>query len=150
MKVRYTPPGTAILDNQPFIERKMDFAGGQQSFEQSFSASGREQYEQTIAELAKKIDEQGAQLAKKINIGELDRYRALVSDLLSEVVSHAYAFNKENTFDPRGRRKVYATIQKINEKLEEMAGDILHGNQDALRILSMIDDIRGLIVDIFL
>jgi uncharacterized protein YaaR (DUF327 family) len=80
----------------------------------------------------------------------MDRYRALVSDLLSEVVSHAYAFNKENAFDPRGRRKVYATIQKINEKLEELAKDILQGNQDALRILSMIDDIRGLIVDIFL
>jgi hypothetical protein len=47
MKVRYTPPSTKIIDSQQFVERKMNFAGGHQSFEQSFSASGREQYEQT-------------------------------------------------------------------------------------------------------
>jgi uncharacterized protein YaaR (DUF327 family) len=88
MKVRYTPPSTKIIDSQQFVERKMNFAGGHQSFEQSFSASGREQYEQTIAELAKKIDEQGAQLAKKINIGEM-AVTARSFGLLSEVVSHA-------------------------------------------------------------
>ena len=128
----------------------MDFSGGRQSFDQSFSSSARELYEQSVADLAKKINEQGAKLAGKINIAEMERYRALIADLLNEVVNHAYVFNKENAFDPRGRRKVYATIMKINEKLEEMAKDILHGSQDAIKIISMIDDIRGLIVDILL
>ena len=149
MKVQYAPQG-AIIDGQHLVERKMDFSGGQQSFEQSFSASGRELYEQNVAALAQKINEQGAALSQIINIGEMERYRALVSELLGEVVHNAYAFKKENAFDSRGRRKVYALITKINEKLESMASDILHGNQDAIRIISMIDDIRGLILDIFL
>jgi hypothetical protein len=47
----------------------------------------------------------------------MDRYRALVSVLSSERGgSNAYAFNKENAFDPRGRRKVYATIQENQRK----------------------------------
>ena len=150
MKVRSAPPRAGIIDGQQLIERKMDFSGGRQSFDQNFNSSARELYEQSVADLAKKINEQGAKLAGKINIAEMERYRALIADLLNEVVSHAYVFNKENTFDSRGRRKVYATIMKINEKLEEMAKDILQGSQDAIRIISMIDDIRGLIVDTLL
>lgn len=150
MRVRYAPPEAKIADGQQTVERKTDYTGGQQSFEQNFNASSREQYEQNIADLAKKVEVQGTQLSKKINIAEMERYRALVSELLSEVVGHAYTVEKENSFDLRGRRKVYTTIIKINEKLEKMAKDILSGNQDALRIISAIDDIRGLIVDILL
>ena len=150
MKVRYAPTSTQTIDAQRLAERKTNLTTGRQSFEQNFNDRGREQYEQDIADLAKKIDEQGALLAKKIDIGEMERYRVLVSELLNEVVSNAYVFQKEKAFDSRGRRKVYATVMKINEKLEEMAKDILGNNQDALRIISDIDDIRGLIVDLFL
>jgi uncharacterized protein YaaR (DUF327 family) len=103
-----------------------------------------------MADLAKKIHAQGTQLAKKIDIAEMERYRALVSEFLREVVCGAYVFHKENTIDEKGRRKVFATVMVINQKLEEMAKDILSGNQDALVVMSSIDEIRGLIVDIFL
>ncbi len=150
MKVRYASAGEKTINGEHLIERKRDLTPGRQSFEQQFNSSAQEQYEQNMAELAEKINRQGSQLAEKINIAEMEQYRALVTQLLNEVISHAYAFQKENTFDHRGRRKVHAVIVIINEKLEEMAKDILGGNQDAIRIISNIDDIRGLITDILL
>ena len=150
MKVRNAPASVQKIDAQNLAGRKMDFPSGRQSFEQDFNDSNRERYTENIIDLAKKIDEQGMRLEKKIDIGEMERYRALISELLDIVVRNAYAFRKENNFDLKGRRKVSATIIKINEKLEEMAREILSGNQDAFRIISSIDDIKGLIIDIFL
>jgi uncharacterized protein YaaR (DUF327 family) len=149
MKVRNAPVSPEMMEAH-LVGHKLEFVSGQHSFQRNFQDRGREQYEQNIADLAEKIHAQGARLAKKIDIAELERYRMLVSELLREVVGSAYIFQKENTIDAKGRRKVYATIMIINQKLEEMARDILSGNQDALFIMSCIDDIRGLIVDVFL
>ncbi|MGI5970227.1 MAG: YaaR family protein [Oscillospiraceae bacterium] len=150
MKVRYAPVSEKTVDMSRLVERGRDLPASSQSFEHSFNSFDREQYEQSLAKMAKKIEEQGARLANKTDIAEMERYRLLISELLTEVTCHAYAFQKENSFDPRGRRKVYAIIVKINEKLEEMAKEILNGSRDKLKILSSIDDIRGLIVDLFL
>lgn len=150
MLVKHAPVGTETMGARRLAGHKPDMVSVRHSFQRDFHDRGREQYEQNIAELAKKIQGQGARLAKKIDIAEMERYRALVSELLREVVGSAFIFQKENTIDAKGRRKVYATIMIINEKLEEMARDILSGNRDALFIMSCIDDIRGLIVDVFL
>ena len=150
MKIKAASAGLKIIDEEYLVERKRKFSSGQQSFERQFNSAGQEQYEQNMAELAKRIEEQGARLTKKKDICEMQRYRVLVSELLNEVVSHAYEFRKENIFDTKGRRKVYATIIKINEKLEEMAKNILSGNKDTIKVISNIDDIRGLIFDMLL
>ena len=41
-------------------------------------------------------------------------------------------------------------IRTINEKLEELTREILSEQQDNLRILQMVDDIRGLLIDLFM
>ena len=120
----------------------------ERSFQHSFHQQSGAQYEKYVAELTKKIDEQGALLKKRADIAELQRYREYVGELIAMVAGNAYKYNKENVFDMRGRRKVYSTVDKINEKLEELAQEILREQQDSLAILHAVDDIRGLIVDL--
>ncbi len=150
MKVKNSrAAGSTVSLDYPPVHRK-EFADSQMPFERQFMSLGQEQFEQSIADLANRIDEQGRRLSKKIDIAEMEHYRSLISEFLNEVVSNAYSFYRENTYDQRGRRKVYATVKKINEKLEEMAQELLSSNRDTIKIISSIDDIRGLILDIFL
>jgi uncharacterized protein YaaR (DUF327 family) len=83
-------------------------------------------------------------------MAEMELFRALVAELINEVVSNAYSFQKEKSFDIRGRHKIFATVSRINEKLEELAKDILEGKRDKLEIMSRIDEIKGLVIDILL
>jgi uncharacterized protein YaaR (DUF327 family) len=53
-------------------------------------------------------------------------------------------------FDAKGRHKVNFVIRTINENLEELTREILSEQQDNLRILQMVDDIRGLLIDLFM
>lgn len=121
-----------------------------ESFERHFNTLGQEQYEEYIAALAKKIEAQGERLSQRADIGEMERFRSLVAELINEVVSNAYSFQREKSFDCRGRHKILATVNKINEKLEELAKEILAGKRDKLEIMSRVDEIRGLVIDILL
>ena len=117
-------------------------------FRRALSDLNAEQYQRHMVALVNKIDEQGQQLVKKADIRELQKYRELVGNFIGEIVSNGYAFNKENSYEARRRHKVFATVSKINAKLEELAQAMLSSQADNLEILNRVDDIRGLILDI--
>lgn len=107
-------------------------------------------YEQRVRVLADKIQSQGKKLEKKADIRELKVYKQLISEFLDEAVSNSHSFMKKNFLDRRGRHRVYAIIKKINEELIELTNEVLKSEQDNLSILKKLDDIRGLILDLFL
>ena len=119
-------------------------------FRRTLSSLSTEHHERYMAGLVSKIDEQGRQLVKKADIKELQKYRELISEFIKEMVSNSYAFDKENSYETRRRHKVFATVNKINAKLEELAQEMLSSQADNLAILNKVDDIRGLILDIMM
>jgi hypothetical protein len=51
--------------------------------------------------------------------------------------------------DRRGRHRVYGIIRLVDEKLDELAKELVSEEKDTIHILSMVDEIRGLLLDIF-
>ena len=52
--------------------------------------------------------------------------------------------------DRLGRQKVYTTVRKIDDRLEEMAEKIRLGQADQLNIVASQDAIRGMLVDLYM
>jgi uncharacterized protein YaaR (DUF327 family) len=52
--------------------------------------------------------------------------------------------------DRRGRHKVFAVIKKVNEELDDLTREVLTDEKDRIKILKKLDDIKGLILDLFL
>lgn len=96
------------------------------------------------------IDRQGAKLAKRADVKELERYRALIKSFLDQLVSGGFKFTKENSFAARGRHRLFATVNVINQKLEELGRQVLAGQADNIGLLAAADEIRGLIMDMLL
>jgi len=119
-------------------------------FSRALSDLSTEQHQRYMAALAHKIDEQGQRLVKKADIKELQKYRELISEFIRELVGNSYSFDKKDSYEARRRHKVFATVNKINVKLEELAQEMLFAQADNLAILNKVDDIRGLILDIML
>ncbi len=97
-----------------------------------------------------KIQSQGKKLEKKADIRDLKIYKQLISEFLDGAVTHSHSFTKKSFLDRRGRHRVYAIIKKINESLIELTNEVLKSQQDNISILKKLDDIRGLILDLFL
>ena len=78
----------------------------------------------------------------------MKRYRGLVKDFLNEVVNRSHKFSRENFLDRRGRHRVYGMIKLVDEKMDELATALVQDERDHINILDMVDEIRGLLLDI--
>jgi uncharacterized protein YaaR (DUF327 family) len=107
-------------------------------------------YQERIKILVDKIEDQGKKIGKKADIRDLTVYKQLISEFLGEAVANSHKFNKKNYLDKRGRHRVYAVIKKINDELVELTNEVIKSESDHLKILQKLDDIRGLIMDLFL
>ena len=101
-----------------------------------------------LKELAADISRQGEKLGEKIDIRELRLYKKMISDFMDEAVGNSRKFSKQSFLDRRGRHKVYAVIQKVNEELDELTEEVLREEKDRIKILKKLDEIKGLILDI--
>jgi uncharacterized protein YaaR (DUF327 family) len=99
--------------------------------------------------LMEQIGDQGTRLTKKRDIRDMKRYRGLIKEFMNEIVSRSHEFTRENYLDRRGRHRVYGIIRLVDEKLDELARELVKDEQDHLAILEKVGEIRGLLLDIF-
>ena len=119
-------------------------------FRRSLTNETEAVYMRRIEGLMADITRQGEVVAKRADMGELQKYRAMVTSLINETVSNGFAFKKFGGMNSRGRSKVFAMIQQVNEKLDNMTKKILEEQKDNLDLLNDVDDIRGLLVDMYM
>ena len=84
-----------------------------------------------------------------MDIRDMKSYRALIQSFLNEVVNRSHKFSRENFLDRRGRHRVYGIIKLVNENLDALAKELIKDEKDHIAILNRIDEIRGLLLDIF-
>ena len=102
-----------------------------------------------LTSLMEEITMQGDKLAKHRDIRDMKRYRGLVKDFLNEIINRSHSFSRENFLDRRGRHRVYGIVRLVDEKLDELAQELVKDEKDNLNILRKIGEIRGLLLDIF-
>jgi len=106
--------------------------------------------QQRLVAMMEEITMQGDKIKKKMDIRDMKHYRSLIKDFMNEVVNRSHEFSRENFLDRRGRHRVYGIIRRVDEALDELAQELVKEETDALSILSRIDEIRGLLLDIFM
>ena len=106
--------------------------------------------QQRLLGMMEEITMQGDKIKKKMDIRDMKHYRSLIKDFMNEVVNRSHEFSRENFLDRRGRHRVYGIIRRVDEALDELAQELVKEEQDALTILGKIDEIRGLLLDIFM
>lgn len=98
--------------------------------------------------MMEEITQQGNKLVKHMDIKDMRRYRQLIRDFMNEVVTRSHKFSRENFLDKRGRHRVYGMVKLVDKALDELAAELLKDETDHLVILSKIDEIRGMLLDI--
>ena len=95
------------------------------------------------------ITMEGKKLKKHMDIRDLKHYRGLIKEFFNEVLTRSHEFSRENYLDRRGRHRVYGIIRVIDKELDELAEELVKDEQDAISILGKVDEIQGLLLDIF-
>ena len=99
--------------------------------------------------LMEEIVMQGDKLVKRMDVRDMRRYRSLIKEFMNEIVNRSHKFSRENFLDRRGRHRVYGIIRLVDEKLDELAQELVKDEHDKISILAKVGEIRGLLLDIF-
>ena len=92
---------------------------------------------------------QGDKLIKRMDVKDMRKYRSLIKEFMNEIVNRSHKFSRENFLDRRGRHRVYGIIRLVDEKLDELAQELVKDERDTISILAKVGEIRGLLLDIF-
>ena len=98
--------------------------------------------------MMEEITMQGKKLGKHMDVRDMKHYRKLIKEFMNEIVNRSHKFSRENSLDRRGRHRVYGMIKRVDEVLDELAGELIKDEKDAIAILDKVDEIRGLLLDI--
>lgn len=132
------------------VEQKSSIQANDGSFKFALISNIEEQELQArLNLLMEDITQQGKRLSKHMDIRDMKRYRQLVKNFMNEVVNRSHKFSRENFLDRRGRHRVYGIVKLIDENLDELARELIKEEKDIMAILSKIDEIRGMLIDIF-
>ena len=104
--------------------------------------------QEKLNSMMEEITVQGDKISKHMDIKDMKKYRELVKGFLNEVVSRSHEFSRENFLDRRERHRVYGIVRLVDKNLDDLAGELVKDEKDHLAIISKIDDIRGLLLDI--
>lgn len=121
------------------LSSKKDFSG---SFNDTYKSKTKEEIQNYINEIKKK----GNRIAITQNYVDVLSYKSLIKDYLKAVVDYTYSLNKNSSF---WETQYFTTVETINEKLEELTRITMNEQRESMNIASSIDNIQGLLVDIY-
>lgn len=139
---------------EPFVKNELEevthSADNTRVFRSKLTNETQSAYINHVKELIDDIEKQGVKLTKRADMSEMQKYREKITQLINETVSNGFAFHKEGAIGSNGRSKIFAMIKTINDKLDGMTKKLLDDEKDNIQLLDDVDDIRGLLIDMYL
>jgi uncharacterized protein YaaR (DUF327 family) len=103
-----------------------------------------------LEDLYSKIVDQSERIGEKLHLSEVVKYKNLVREFLDVAVKNSHQFSKQNFLDRRGRHRVYCIVKNVDRELETLTKEFLKQEVDGINVLKKLDDIRGMLLDIFM
>ena len=133
---RRNPP---IVTDKKAISSKMDFS-------QNFSFARQQKSEQQLKDIMDDIKKKGNRLSITKCFADVKAYKNLIKEYLNSVLKHMYEVKKDISF---WQTQYFITVDIVDAKLEELTQLLLNGEKENLEVANTIDEISGLIVDIY-
>ncbi|WP_066894741.1 YaaR family protein [Clostridium nigeriense] len=128
-----------VNQDRKIVSEKRDFS---QNFNQARERKSEEQLKKMIEDIHKK----GNRLVISKTYGDVIAYKKLIKEYLESILKFMYDTKKDISF---WQTQYFITVDTIDKKLEELTDSLIRGEMDNLNIAASIDEIQGLIVDIY-
>lgn len=118
-------------------------------FLEALRAAEGEQTKQILEASLDEIDQAAQRFVKSPTYANLRQYKQLVQRFLSTLIRDSYHVSEQLTFDRTGSRRLLKTIQLIDHHLQELADMVLQRHRPILNLVEKLDEIRGLLCDLY-
>ncbi|KHD35665.1 hypothetical protein NL50_13005 [Clostridium acetobutylicum] len=130
---------TPVSTNSRHVSVKKDFS-------QSFNFAQQQKSEQELKNMQDQIKKKGNRLSITKCYADVKAYKNLIREYLESVLNYMYSVKKDISF---WQTQYFVTVETIDSKLEELTQALLSEEKEKIQIAGTIDEISGLIVDIY-
>ena len=96
------------------------------------------------------ISTAGDRVARSRNLRELARFKMLVKRFLQETVDYGLEMKQSHTWNRFGEGRRLKIVETIDERLVELAEDILNEEKESIDLLAKIGEIKGLLINLYM
>ncbi|SHF11011.1 YaaR family protein [Clostridium fallax] len=132
--------------NKNSINREMKKVDNRKEFSKNFSREKERRSEEELKKFIEDIKKKGNRLVITKCYADVRVYKKMIKEYLESVLKYMYSVKKDISF---WQTQYFITVDTIDEKLEELTEMLLGEEKDNLKIASTIDEIQGLVVDIY-
>ena len=98
--------------------------------------------------LVQAISKQGEKFSKNPTYSELKIYKSMIMEFLKYVTEHMYQV-EHYTSGNHIKQKIYTVTKIIDERLNALSKLVLNQQSSNIDLLATLDEIRGLLVDLY-
>ena len=138
MEIGRVRRGTVSTERKVNTEKK--------DFSQSFNQQKQKQSEEQLNKMIDDIKKRGTRLITTKTYVDVVMYKKMIKEYLESILKFMYETKKDISF---WQTQYYITVDTIDSKLEELTQTLLGDEKDNINIVAAVDEIQGMIVDIY-
>ena len=131
------------------IEKKESIPAESVSFTEVMGKKREEVLYAKMTKMMQDIEDQGKILSTSQTVEDLKKYKKLVKEFLDDAVNNGLKLEEQRGFNRRGRTKVYKIVKEVDSKLIDLTNAVLDKEKNGLKILNMVGEIQGLIINMY-
>ncbi|WP_017413246.1 YaaR family protein [Clostridium tunisiense] len=139
MEISKIRRSTPVKQEGVSISSKSDFT-------RNFNFARQQKSEEELKQMFKNIKNKGNRLAVSKCYADVRAYKRAIKEYLESMLAFMYSVKKDISF---WQTQYYVTVETVDKKLEELTAMLLSEEKENLDIAGTIDEITGLIVDIY-
>ncbi|MBO8157647.1 MAG: YaaR family protein [Bacillaceae bacterium] len=120
-----------------------------QSFHTFVNEAAVKMKEEELNRLINEITRQGEKVARFRSIKDLSRYKRLVKQFVQEAVKYGLETKKSHSWNMNGQNRKLTIVQTVDEKLVELTDAVLDQERKSIDLLSVIGEIKGLLIHLY-
>ncbi len=128
----------------PTDEKKV--VTGRKSFSQSFGREKERKSQEQLKKMCDDIKKRGNRLVLTKTYADVRMYKKMIKEYLESVLQYMYDTKKDISF---WQTQYFVTVDIVDAKLDELTNALLGEEKENLDVAATIDEIQGLIVDIY-
>ncbi|MBE1556203.1 YaaR family protein [Sporosarcina limicola] len=137
--------GLDKLKNNPLQTPQSGARFGQMVVKQEQRLHGEQ-----ITRLLGDISSAGDRIARSRNLRDMAKFKMLVRRFLKGAVESGMGLKQSHTWNQYGEGRLLKLVEIIDEKLVELAEDLLDEEKASVDLLAKIGEIKGLLINLYM
>lgn len=117
------------------------------TFERTLTTQKSSMKTDALKALLNKVDEQAKRVSVSRTIRDLQVYKNYVRSFLQEAVQTGLGTAQSRSWQQGGAQQTL--VKTVDQKLITMTNDLLDKNKGELKLLDQLDEIRGLLINLY-